>query len=372
MADPRTKMALSMVYSMGPVHWRRLAGELGGEASLLEVSEERLLKSGATAKIAKDLSTFDQWEKVDESLDILDSINARIIHIDDPEYPEPLKKLRDAPMVLFVRGAIKPEDELALGIVGTRKPGDYGLRIAKKLSNQIAGSGVTIISGLALGIDGEAHRGALGAKGRTIAVLGSGIDKISPPSHNALGTKIIKSGAVISEFPPGTPPNPFNFPRRNRIIAGLSAGVLAVAVPAKSGAGITIKYAIDQNKDVFIVPGPIDDKNFTGSHKWIREGATAVFEAMDVLEKLVPDAARRMGRELNLNANDSEPLPRPKLPPDLDAIFTLLGVDPVHIDNIAQDAHLTSKQVSTILLELELRGLAVQMPGNMYRINTEN
>jgi len=371
MADNKILMALSMISSMGPVHWKRLSQTLGGEENLIGASRKKLKEAGATDRIADQLSSFSNWDEVSKNLHALENVGGRIIHIDQDEYPRHLKKTRDAPRVLFVIGRIKPEDELSLAVVGTRKAGDYGQRIARKLSGQIAGSGVTIVSGLALGVDGEAHRGALGAKGRTIAVLGSGIDNIYPKEHRALGKQIAGQGAVISEFPPGRAPMAFNFPRRNRIIVGLSIAILVVAMPKKSGAGITARYAVDQNKDVFVVPGPIDDPVFAGSVKWLKDGAKPVYEAMDVLESILPEGARRMDAQTSLFDEVTKRMPKPDLSKNQASVFKELGSEPIHIDDISSSSGLTTELVSTILLELELKNLVIQMPGKLFRKKLE-
>ena len=371
MADKKTQMALSMIHSLGPVHWERLAKSLGGEENLLGASHQKLIDAGATKRIADGLSSFSDWEGVKKNFDALDRIGGRMLHIDNEEYPTQLKTLRDAPRVLFVLGEIKPEDQLSVGVVGTRRAGDYGNRISRKLSQQIAGLGVTIISGLALGVDGAAHTGALDANGRTLAVLGSGIDNIYPKGHKALAGQIAKQGAVISEFPPTRPPHAFNFPRRNRIIVGLSVAVLVIAMPQKSGAQITARYAVEQNKDVFVVPGPIDDPAFAGSIKWLKDGAKPVYDAMDVLENVLPDAARRMDIQTSfLNAIGKSKAP-PDLPADQALVFKEIGAQPIHIDEISNAVDLTTGQVSTILLELEIKNLVVQLPGKLFRIQME-
>ncbi len=366
--DERSIIALCLVSGLGPVTWRKLSTVLGGVTQVLEVSEQELVQAGATARLAKSIRSFSDWEQVDQRLELLRQSGGRMLIFGQEGYPEPLTHLHDAPMVLFAQGEISPSDEVSVAIVGTRRPSGYGKRIARKLAFQIASSGVTVVSGLALGIDGEAHKGAIDARGRTIAVLGSGLDRLSPARHQELAGLVAQNGAVLTESLPGADPLPGNFPRRNRIVAGLSAAVLVVEMPDKSGAGITAKCAVDQNKDVLVVPGPIDNENFIGSHRWIRDGARPVFDAMDVLENVLPEAARRIGRQTSLLNEVSQGGASMKLPPDQARIFKEIGSDPIHIDTIASNSGLTIENVSTILLELELRNLIVQLPGKLFRL----
>ena len=369
--DDRNIMALNLVSGLGPVTWAKLHDALGGPGEIIEAGIDRLRKSGVSEKVALNIFSFDKWDEVDRKLEILDRIGGRIITKGHLEYPKGLVGIHSAPFALYVLGQMEPGDELSVAIVGTRKPGGYGKRIARKLAFQIASSGVTVVSGLAMGIDGQAHKGALDAKGRTIAVLGSGLDTISPSRHADLALKVAENGAVVSEFPPGTVPIPGNFPRRNRLIAGLSTAVMVIEMPEKSGAGITAKYAVEQNKDVLVVPGPIDDPNYFGSHRLIRQGAKPIFETMDVLESVIPDAARKMGGTEPYLVEVSSTLAQRKLTPEKAHVLKEIGSEPIHIDQIAGGAGLTIENVSTILLELELENLVVQLPGKLFRINLE-
>ena len=362
-------MALTRIPGLGPVTWRKLAGKLGGADKVLGVSRQRLIHEGASKKVASAIASFSDWEQVDQCLARLREIGGRIIGYGEPDYPANLVPLHDPPMALFVRGTLEPGDALSLAMVGTRKPGGYGKRIARKLAFQIASSGVTVVSGLALGIDTESHKGALDAGGRTLAVLGSGLDVPSPPSNRSLAEKIANNGAVISEFPPGTEPFPGNFPRRNRILAGLATAVMVVQMPGKSGAHITASFALEQGKDVLVVPGPIDDAGFAGSFRLLRDGALPVFEAMDALEAVLPQEALRAAREKPIVKKVSHGRTTVKLPADQGGVLELLTSDPIHLDEIVSRSGLTIEKVLTILLELELRNLIEQMPGKRFRRN---
>ena len=371
MDDDRKNLALNLVPGLGPVGWAKLADTHGGPGEILDAGYEQLRKSGISEKAARAIRGFNAWDEVDRRLETLHRIGGRIISKEHSEYPRSLRAVHAAPMVLYVLGQIEPVDELSVAIVGTRKPGGYGKRVARKLAFQIASSGVTVVSGLALGIDGQAHKGTLDAKGRTIAVLGSGLDNISPPSHMNLAEMVSQNGAVISEFPPGTEPMPGNFPRRNRLIAGLSCAVLVIEMPKRSGAGITAGYAVEQNKDVLVVPGPIDDPNYLGSHQLIRDGATPVFETMDLLERVLPDSARKMGGRQPFLVEVQSIVDKRKLSPEKAQVLKEIGSEPIHIDQIVDSTGLTIENVSTILLELELENLVVQLPGKLFRTNLE-
>jgi DNA processing protein len=365
--DQQALMALSMVPFLGPVSWRKIAGNLGESEEILGASRQRLIQAGASKKVADSIRAFNDFKSVDQKLKVLESLGARMVPANSPEYPRPLLDLHDSPMVLFVLGEISPADEVALAMVGTRKAGGYGLRIARKLAFQIASSGITVVSGLAEGIDSQSHAGALDAKGRTIAVLGNGLEVSMRGTRGKLAEKIGKNGAVISEFPPGTPGHKGNFPRRNRLIAGLATALCVVEAPARSGASITVRFALEQGKDVLVVPGPIDDPGFEGSHRWLREGAKPALSAMDLIESVLPEAARRMPVEPALVGSPKSLKSPVKLPPEQARVLDAIGSEPVHVDAIAESAGLTIENVLTILTELELGNFVVQLPGKSFR-----
>ena len=366
-SEARNWLALCLVRGLGPVGWLRLHHEFGGPDAILGASVSSLRQAGAGDKVASAIASFNEWDRVDQGLDLLDGLDARMVSIDEPEYPEALRQMHDPPPVLFVRGKLTVGDEMALAVVGTRKAGEYGLHAARMLSYHVAASGVTIISGLALGIDAQAHWGAINAKGRTVAVLGSGLDAPGPAANRELADGIADNGAIVTEFPPQVAPHPGNFPRRNRIIAGLSTAILVVESPKKSGSLITVKYALEQGKEVLVVPGRIDDPNFEGSHQLIREGAKPVFHATDILEIAVPEAARRMETTEPFVVEVSSRKAKEKLPADLARVYGEVGVEPIDVDAVARKAGLTSAEVLSILLELELRNLVQQLPGKRYK-----
>jgi len=279
------------------------------------------------------------------------------IHINDEDYPKMLKAIHFPPEALYVRGGILPQDDIAVALVGSRKASIYGSETCERLAYELASRGITVVSGLARGIDTAAHRGALKAGGRTIAVFGCGVDYIYPPENKKLAGEIEKSGALVSEFKEGVEPFPANFPKRNRIISGFSLGVVVVEAAQKSGALITANFALDENREVFAVPGKVGSTATRGVHNLIKEGAKLVDDVNDIIE------------ELNIKViSDSEPGPgaRIKLEKTESRIYSLLSDDPMYIDDIIRETKLSSPEVSGILLKLQLRKLVKELPGKLF------
>lgn len=281
--------------------------------------------------------------------------NIKETPLSDVFYPKNLKNIYDPPDPLYVKGRIVPGDDIAVAIVGSRKASLYGLKTCEKLAYELAGMGVTIVSGLARGIDSAAHRGALKAGGRTIAVFGCGLDYIYPSENKKLAEEIEQNGALVSEFPAGAMPLPYNFPKRNRIISGLSLGVVVVEASKDSGALITADFALEQGREVFAVPGKIDASTSTGTHRLIKEGAKLVEGADDILE------------ELNLKSTvQSSPMPNAGIDEYEQKIYSILSDEPKYIDEITKEANLVSSEVCDILLRLQLKKLIKELPGKRY------
>lgn len=276
----------------------------------------------------------------------------------DAAYPARLKEIYDPPPVLFVRGEMTPADEWAIAVVGTRRATAYGREIAERLAGDLARNGITVVSGLARGIDHVAHRAALEAGGRTIAVQACGLDMVYPAEHLGLAQQIAGQGALISDYPLGTTPRPEFFPRRNRIMSGVSLGVLVVEAPEGSGALITTSLAMEQNREVFAVPGSVLTPASKGPHRLIQDGAKLVTSVEDILEELNLQASVRPVqmemREL-LPANDEEA-----------ELLRILGAGPAHIDDIVRQAHRPTSAVSSALAVMELKGLVKQLGGMNY------
>lgn len=274
----------------------------------------------------------------------------KVYAVDDRDYPQNLRRISDAPPVLYVKGQILPQDDLAIGVVGARYATIYGRQVTEKLVTDLVTAGLTIVSGMARGIDSFAHKAALAAGGRTIAVLGSGVDLVYPPENKGLYEQIIKNGAVVSEFPLGFPSVPSNFPARNRIISGLSLGVLVTEAAVDSGSLITAGQAAEQGREVFAVPGPINSKMSEGVNKLLKEGVNVATEAADVLEVL---KIERVEREIKVSQSQ-----RGKSKDKLQmAVLKVLDGETKHVDKIVTETGLSVDKVTAALSMMELRGL---------------
>lgn len=272
----------------------------------------------------------------------------------DPEYPEALRHISDPPARLYVRGTLLPQDATAVAIVGARRASEYGKAAARRIAADLAGHGVTIVSGMAIGIDGAAHQGALDAGGRTIAVLGCGPDVAYPKSHALMMREIITSGAVVSEFPPGTPPHAGQFPQRNRIISGMVKGVVVVEGRIKSGSLITADFALEQGREVFAVPGNIFEETSWAPHRLVAQGARLVTAAVDILEELgMPLGTARRPPAVSLDDGER-------------VVWEQLTLTPQHIDRIAAVLSQPVAVTSRVLVSLEARGLVSALAGQRY------
>ena len=293
----------------------------------------------------------------DEEMEKLERYGARVANWNDPIYPPRLKEIDDPPPVLYIRGELLPEDERSVAVVGTRKASAYGREVAGSLSHDLAKNGVTVISGLARGIDSISHQAALEAGGRTIAVFGSGLDVIYPAENAGLARRMESSGALVSEHPLGAKPDARNFPRRNRIISGMTLGTLVIEAPETSGAMITVRWALEQNREVFCVPGSIFSPASKGTNSLIQQGAKLVMRCEDILE------------ELNLTVVSHQIEMRSILEPDGDHesdLLTHISHEPIHIDEIRRLAQLPISSVSSALALMELKGLVKQVGGMHY------
>ncbi|MBN1957863.1 MAG: DNA-processing protein DprA [Desulfuromonadales bacterium] len=295
--------------------------------------------------------------QVKKTLERLISLDVRLISFWDPGYPPLLREIHDPPALVYVRGELPRQECFA--IVGSRRATAQGLIITQQLAATLAQQDICIVSGLARGIDAAAHRGALEAQGTTIAVLGCGIDRIYPPENSRLFHDILKSGAILSEYPPGAPPLAGHFPGRNRIISGLSRGVLIVEAAEKSGSLITGDFALEQGRELFAVPGGLNYVNSRGTNRLLKDGAQLVTEAEDILQALWPDRQSKVARQTQDAFVSS-------LSPAARAVYLCLGFEPLHIDNIARTCCLTPMELSAILLDLELQGGVQALPGNLY------
>jgi DNA processing protein len=353
-------LALSMIDNLGPVTARRLLNIFGSPEAIFKASFTDLKSiEGIGEKRAKAIKSFNRWNEAEEIVKKCKDLNIGLITQEEDSYPENLKTIPDPPLVVFVSGNPIPGDRYAVAIVGSRKYTDYGRRVTEKLSCELSEIGITIVSGLARGVDTTAHIGAIKSKGRTIGVFGSGLDKPYPPENRQLIRKVTEHGYVISEFPPGMPPNKENFPKRNRLISGLSLGVIVVEAGLESGALITANYALEQGREVFAVPGSIFSKNSAGTNNLIKKGARLVSGVDDILEELAPKLKglitnkSRQSRALELSEKEKD-------------IIKIIGDESLHIDEIARKAERPVSEIAAILLNLELKGLVKQAEGKRF------
>lgn len=351
-------LRLYSIPGIGAARMRNLLAAFNSPDEVLEAPTQRLMQiQGIDRKIATNIKNGVNDAFLKKQLNLIKKNKVDILSYWDKDYPERLKKIYDPPAFLFIKGSIISEDNLSIGIVGSRVTSQYGKSVTEQFSRELAELKFTIISGMARGIDTIAHRAAIKAGGRTIAVLGSGIDNVYPPENNKLLEQIADCGAVISEYPLGTYPDAGNFPRRNRIISGLSLGVLITEAGAKSGALITAFQALDQNREVFAIPGPITSGKSAGSNQLIKEGAKLVQGVQDII------------RELENQIEFRIKTPEKKLPKlsGLDKlVFDCLIDEPQHVDALALKVKKSVPEVLTVLLTLELMGIVRQLSGKMF------
>jgi DNA processing protein len=321
-----------------------------------EASPPDLRAVGLNANAAQTIAESRRGIDPSAEMERIHKAGVSVCAIDNPTYPRLLREIPHAPALLYVRGTFRVEDELAVALVGTRKATAYGADMARRMAFDFGKSDVTVVSGLALGIDTVAHHAALDAGGRTIAVLGSGLDILYPARNRKLADSVVQHGALISEYPLGTPPDARNFPARNRIISGLARGVIVVEAPLKSGALITASFAADQGREVYAVPGSARSPSSSGCHRLIREGATLVTSARQVMEELLVEVSRA-AVQTRLELPDA---------PDERALYGLIGAEPRHVDELCHASGLPIQQTSAALLGLELKGLVRQQGAGHY------
>lgn len=358
-------IALNMIGTLGPVRVRNLVAALGSPEAIFEAAEEDLRRAeGIGAEVARGILA--QRGAVDPAAEEARArkSGARIITCEEAEYPEPLLNIYDPPLALYVRGALDKKDRHAVAVVGTRHATHYGLSVADRLAYQLAKTGFTVVSGLARGIDTAAHRAALKGEGRTLAVLGSALDKLYPEENAALADEIAGRGAVISEYTMGREPDRTTFPYRNRVVSGLSMGIVVVEAGAKSGAVITAAEALEQGRSVFAVPGRVDVPSSRGAHQLIRQGARLCEGIDDILqefEMLLP--AGRRTAEAAMPKRPDVPLTA-----DEQAVVRALWKGALDVDALARAASLKSAQVSALLLGLEMKRVVRILPGRVVEL----
>lgn len=345
-------LRLTLIPGIGGETQRKLLAAFGLPEAVF--SAGRLAARSVIGERAELLFDFDPSEAVDRSLAWASQPGQHILTLADSAYPRALLEIADPPSVLYIRGSAELLQQRGLAMVGSRNATPQGLQTAESFAKALAGKGLSIISGLALGIDAAAHRGALAAGGNTIAVIGTGADRLYPARNKELALAIAEQGAIVSEFPLGTPAIASNFPRRNRIISGLSCGVLVVEAAPESGSLITARLAGEQGREVFAIPGSIHSPVARGCHKLIKQGAKLVETAMDVLEELGQVA-------------EPAPPPQPEPATEENALLAVLGHDPCSLDDLVERSRLSIEHLLTELLTLELAGLVATLPGNRYQ-----
>jgi DNA processing protein len=354
-------VALSLVPGVGSVLFKRLLDRFKTPEAVFRASLRDLLEvEGIGKKVAEEIRKGPSESRAETELRLVREAGGTLLTVTDAGYPSRLKEIYDPPPLLYVRGALREEDRFALAIVGSRKTSPYGRWVTEKIGQEIVRHGITIVSGMARGIDSVAHGGAISGGGRTIAVLGCGIDVIYPPENRTLFGQIVEHGAVLSEFPMGSLPEGIHFPRRNRIISGLSIGVVVVQASGRSGSLITAEYALEQGRDVFAIPGNVGAEGSRGTNRLIKEGAKLVESSEDILEEILPRWERMREESIKVRS------PEEGLPEEERIVYRLLSDSPLHIDGIIQESRFDPGKVSSLLLNLELKGLISQWPGKCF------
>ncbi|NOY54153.1 MAG: DNA-protecting protein DprA [Deltaproteobacteria bacterium] len=354
-------IALNAQMGMIPrVFWRALQRS-HDPVRIFSGSEDELTTFGFSIEMARRIRECDPEKTVRTEEEKILHAGGRIVTWEDADYPPSLKEISDAPPVLYIAGKIKKSDRIALAVVGSRSATTQGRLNAEKIASRLAGLGMTIVSGLAMGVDAWAHQGALKAGGRTLAVLGCGLDYPYPRINRELKGEIAKQGALISEFPMGTPPVPYNFPRRNRIISGLALGTLVVEATKKSGSLITAKFALEQGREVFAIPGSIRAPQSEGVNLLIQKGAKLVQTMEDILVEFPAEVCEY------LKVSGREPQSfKQEVVKEESLLLQLIQDEPVHIDVLAGKTPYSAARISSLLMKMELKGLVRQHPGKLF------
>lgn len=349
-------IGFTLIKGIGAVRFQRLLERFGDARSAWEAEAPALAEAGLSVKVIERLAAVRKQVDLPRLYEQIQSKGIQILTWQDEAYPQRLRNIAQPPPVLYLRGELLPEDAWAVAIVGTRRVTPYGRQVSEQIASFLAGSGVTVVSGLARGVDAIAHQAALRAGGRTLAVLGSGVDRIYPPENRALAEQICEHGALLSDYAPGTAPESANFPPRNRIISGLAMAVVVVEAGETSGALITAEFAAEQGREIFAVPGSILAPQSKGTNKLIQRGALPLLSASDVMQAL------------NLTRIGQHKAARKAIPGDaVEAqLMSALGDEPLHVDEIRSQTGLPVEKVSATLIMMELKGMVRQVGGMQY------
>lgn len=356
MDDKKYWVGFNLIKGIGAVRMQGLVSYFGDLESAWRASPADLAGAGLGLKLIERVVQARENVDLDKVWERIEAQGIKILTWQDEAYPQRLKEIDQPPPVLYIRGEYLPDDLFAVAIVGTRRVTPYGRQITEELSSFLAANGLTVISGLARGVDAIAHQSALKAGGRSIAVLGSGVDKIYPPEHRGLAEQMMKRGAIVSDYAPGTPPDASNFPPRNRIISGLSLAVVVIEAGETSGALITAEFAAEQGREVFAVPGSILAPQSKGTNKLIQKGALPLLSVNDLMQAL---DITRVGKQKAA---------RRIMPGDATEakLLSVLGSEPLHVDAIRNQAELPIEKVSAALALMELKGMVRQVGGMNY------
>ncbi len=358
----RELVALSLVKNMGPVGFKNLMEKFGSVREIFEAKEGEFNRAKKRGPVLwESLKEADLLSRADDEIEKAARHGIRILPIYDEHYPAVLRQIYDPPILLYVKGTLPSEDALKVAVVGSRVPSIYGKRMATQISSDLAQAGVVVISGLALGIDTAAHEGALAGKGITVAVLGGGILKLYPKENKKLADKICENGALVSEYPVEMAPDPSYFPVRNRIISGLSTAVLVVEAKEKSGALITADAALDQNREVFALPGNADSSKSMGTNALLKQGAHLVLSAEDILAELGFSMPKKKA------SIRGACLPAGRLSAEEENFFSLLESGPVQLEEIVETTGISLQKALTVLSYLEMKGLVKEAPGKYFQ-----
>lgn len=356
MIDKRYWIGFNLIKGIGAVRLQALIKHFGDLEIAWKAAPIDLARAGLNRKVIERIVQARQSVDLEKLWAKIESQGIKIFTWEDETYPQRLKEIEQPPPVLYIRGEYLPDDLFAVAIVGTRRVTAYGRQITEELGGYLASNGITMVSGLARGVDAIAHQTALKAGGRTIGVLGSGVDRIYPPEHRGLAEKMMESGAIVSDYAPGTPPDASNFPPRNRIISGLSLAVVVIEAGETSGALITAEFAAEQGREVFAVPGSILAPQSKGTNKLIQNGALPLLSVNDLMQAL------------NLTRMGEHKAARKIIPSDETEarLLTVLGAEPLHVDEIRKQTELPIEKVSATLALMELKGMVRQVGGMNY------
>lgn len=356
MEEKKYWVGFNLIKGIGAVRMQALIQHFGDLEAAWKAAPVDLAGAGMGLKVIERIVQARTQVDLDKVWDRIESQGIKILTWMDNAYPQRLKEIEQPPPVLYIRGEYLPDDLFAVAIVGTRRVTPYGRQITEELASYLAGHGITVISGLARGVDAIAHQTALKAGGRTIGVLGSGVDKIYPPEHRQMAEQMMRNGAIVSDYAPGTPPDASNFPPRNRIISGLSLAIVVIEAGETSGALITAEFAAEQGREVFAVPGSILAPQSKGTNKLIQQGALPLLSVNDLMQAL---DLTRMGDQKAV---------RKILPADETEarVMNVLGAQPLHVDEIRNQTELPIEKVSAALALMELKGMVRQVGGMNY------